>query len=106
MRTVRGGARQAAEATVNSAGGKAEEYEAALRDARNGIYREMEEMRRKWSEEHAARTEAAREKAQALVHRAQENLRGEVENAKRDLSASSQSMADEIVRTVLEGQTA
>src|SRR5215470_18917803 len=60
------GARKRAEESLAKAEKKAAEYEEALKAARNDLYREQEEMRKQWHQEHEAQVAAAAAQAKAL----------------------------------------
>src|SRR5690242_688452 len=90
------GARQSAEALLVKASEKAAALEAALRKAREEIYQEQEEARRRWITEQAARLEEARHSSRDLIHQAKQQLDAETAAAKRDLGATTAALADQI----------
>ncbi len=97
---TKGALMQARERTA-LAGTKAEQYEAAWQKARQEIYGLRETDRRTAL---AARDEAirqARERAEALVKDARASLAEQGEAAQRELAPASQSLAEEIARTIL-----
>lgn len=96
------GAREAAEASTKQAAEKAAQYEAQLREARAGIYKEQEEMRRQWLEEHAQRIEMARQKTHDMVRSAKTQLDADMANARKDLQGTAESLAERIASTLLE----
>ena len=100
------GARQSAEALLVKASEKAAALEAALRKAREEIYQEQEEARRRWITEQAARLEEARHSSRDLIHQAKQQLDAETAAAKRDLGATTAALADQIARALLEGKAA
>jgi F-type H+-transporting ATPase subunit b len=100
------GARKKAAESLERAAAKAAAYEESLRAARNEIYREHEEVRRKWLSEQSAQVLQARTKADAAVKEAKAKLAGEAETAKADLEASSRLLADQITRTILQRRVA
>jgi F-type H+-transporting ATPase subunit b len=100
------GARKSAEALLAKASEKAAEIETALRNARDEIYQEQEEARRRWISEQSARIDEARHASHELIHKAKEQLDTETAIAKRELNATTASLADEIARLLLEGETA
>ena len=100
------GARKSAEALLAKASEKAAALEAALRKAREEIYLEQEEARRRWIGEQNARLEEARGHSRDLIHQAKQQLDLEAAAAKRDLAATTTALADQIARTLLEGKAA
>ena len=100
------GARKSAEALLAQASEKTAALEAALRKAREEIYREQEEARRQWISEQSARLEEARRATRDLIHQAKLQLEAETASAKRDLTATTNALADQIAQSLLEGKTA
>jgi F-type H+-transporting ATPase subunit b len=97
------GARQSAARSLENAARKAAEYEESLRAARNEIYREQEEIRRKWREEHAARVAEARARAEAMVKEARADLARQAEQARAGLETQVRDLAGRITEQVLAG---
>jgi F-type H+-transporting ATPase subunit b len=95
------GARESAAAMLKQASEKAATLEAALRRARDEIYQENEELRRHWIEEQTGRLEDARRESRELIHKAKQELDAEAEVAKRSLTATAETLADEITRSLL-----
>ncbi len=95
------GARESAEALLKRASGKAADYEAKLRDARAEIYREQEQTRRGWVEDQTKRMEEARQHTQTLILQARAQIAEETAAAQQALSASSETLADQIANTLL-----
>jgi F-type H+-transporting ATPase subunit b len=100
------GARKLAEETLAKASAKAAEYEAALRSARSDIYREQEELRKKLREDQAKAIQQARRSAEASVKQASNQLAGELEAAKQSLAFQTDSLANQIVQTILRRRNA
>ena len=96
------GARKKAAESLDRAAAKADAYEESLRAARNDIYHEQEQVRRKWQTEHAAQVAEARQRAEAAVKQARAELAAEVEAAKASLEANSRMLADQITHTILQ----
>ena len=71
------GARESAAAMLKQASEKAGMLEAALRKARDEIYQENEETRRRWIGEQASRLEEARRESRELIHKAKQELEAE-----------------------------
>jgi F0F1-type ATP synthase membrane subunit b/b' len=97
---------EAAEALLAKASEKAAALEAALRKAREEIYQEQEEARRRWISEQTARLEEARRSSRDLIHQAKQQLDAEAAAAKRDLTATTAALADQIAQALLEGKAA
>ncbi|MGQ9635090.1 MAG: ATP synthase F0 subunit B [Bryobacteraceae bacterium] len=97
------GARQAAQASLETAERKAAEYEAALRAARATIYKEQEETRKQWRLEHAGAVEESRRKASEMVKQARVQLAAEVAEAKQSLAGEVERLASAITETILRG---
>lgn len=100
------GERKAAEALLAQASEKAAAIEAQLRKAREDIYQEQEEARRRWIAEQTARLDEARRQARELIHQAKQQLDDEATAAKRQLTATTAEIADQIARSLLERKTA
>lgn len=96
------GARQQAEAAMEQARIKTAEFETALRNARTEIYREQEEIRKKWRQEQAAGVSAARESARNQVRSARTAIAADAAATRLSLGAESEILADQIVRSILE----
>ena len=77
------------------------EFEAGLSAARSDLYREQDDMRRKWAQERAALSQESRRRSQAVVKDAKLQLAGEVSEAKRILTAESDRLASEITESIL-----
>ncbi len=89
---------------------KAEQHmasiEAQLRRAREEIYQEQEEARRRWTTEQTSQLDQARGEARDLIRQGKERLDAEAATAKSQLAATADSLADQIVRTLLERSAA
>ncbi len=95
------GVRQRAEELLVRAAARTAEYEEAIRNARSEIYREQEQLRQRWQQEHARAVAEARAAARAMIERARGELESELEDARRILQARSRQLAASIVETVL-----
>jgi F-type H+-transporting ATPase subunit b len=100
------GAMKSAEMLLAKASEKAEATEASLRKAREEIYQEQEEARRRWIGEQTAQVEEARRSSRDLIHQAKQQLDAETAAAKRDLTATTAALADQIAQSLLEGKAA
>jgi F-type H+-transporting ATPase subunit b len=95
------GARRAAEASHAAADHKAAEYEIQFRDARAEVYKEQEELRRRWLAEHAEQVAGAKASADATVEKAKSEIASEAGAARQNLIETSAALADQIATTVL-----
>jgi len=95
------GAREVAENSLAAATRKAEEYEAKLRDARAAVYKQQEEIRKRWLEEQAQQVAEARASSESAVKAAREALALDADAARKSLQETSKTVADQIVATVL-----
>jgi F0F1-type ATP synthase membrane subunit b/b' len=100
------GAMKSAEMLLAKAAEKAEAIEVSLRKAREAIYQEQEEARRRWIGEQTAHLEEARRNSRDLIHQAKQQLDAETAAAKRDLTATTAALADQIAQSLLEGKAA
>jgi F-type H+-transporting ATPase subunit b len=104
-RAATSGTREAASQSLKRAEAKAAEYEEKLRAARTEIYKDQEEVRRKWRDEQAAAVTAARENTSAQLAEAGRALESRTAEAKLALAAESDALAEQISRTILAGRT-
>jgi len=95
------GARKKAAEALDRAQAKAAAYEEQIRAARNDLYREQEEVRRKWRDEQVAQLAAARQRTQLSVKETKSQIRAEANEAKTSLAANSQALADQITQAIL-----
>ncbi len=96
------GARRAAEKSLELAEEKHKEYEQKFAEARAGVYRQQEDTRRKWLEEHAAHLAEARKRSEETVRAARDRIAAESDLARGNLTGSSAALAQSIVSTILE----
>ncbi len=96
------GVQQAAQALLAKANEQANSIEAQLRAAREEIYQEQEESRRRWITDQTQRLEEARHQTRELIHQSKLQLETETAAAKRELAATADSLADQIARSLLE----
>jgi F-type H+-transporting ATPase subunit b len=99
------GARKIAENSLAAASRKADEYEAKLRDARGAVYKQQEEIRKRWLDEQSQQVAEARARSEATVKAAREAIAVDATAARKSLQETSAAVADHIVGTVL-GQRA
>lgn len=100
------GQRQSAEALRAKANEQTRAIEEQLRQAREVIYQEQEESRRRWTSEQGAQLDQARQQARDLIHQSKLQLDAEAVAAKGKLEAYSDTLADQIARTLLERTSA
>lgn len=100
-RQVTQGAKEEAEASVKQAEAKAMQFDVQLRDARNEIYQEQEQTRRKWLSEQERVVGETKETVQAQVQAAREQLAADVVAAKKELAGNSGQLADQIADSLL-----
>ena len=95
------GAKKAAEESLSTAESKVAEYEAALKQAREEIYREQAEFLLGVHAEQQAHAKTAREDAEKRVAAAKAMLAGEAQAARLSLEAQSEALAGEIADSIL-----
>ncbi len=100
------GARRQASDMLAQASAKAAEYDEKLRHARSEIYHEQEQYRERLRQDQAQAVAQARQGASAAVKQASDQLAGEAAAARQLLAAQADSLANEIVQTVLHRRTA
>jgi F-type H+-transporting ATPase subunit b len=100
------GTRQRAEALLAKASEKAATVEAELRAAREAVYQQQEEERRKWIAEQTAQVDQARQNAREVIQQARQQLEQDTAAAKRELAATAETLADQIAGRLLERKTA
>lgn len=97
------GARQAAQQALALAADRAREYEAALTAARGELYKDQEELRKKWRSDADQSVGQARERAQDAIRLSREQLQSETAAARENLRAPSEELASAIAARVLGG---
>jgi F-type H+-transporting ATPase subunit b len=95
------GAVAKAQADIAAAEAKTAEYEARLREARMNLFKSQEARRRQLLEARNAAIAEARSKAEAQVKVARAEIEKEFAAAKTTLQAQAESLAAEVIRTVL-----
>jgi F-type H+-transporting ATPase subunit b len=98
-----GGARAAAQTSLETASRKAAEYEAAIRAARSEVYKEQEESRRALRQQQAAALDDSRRSSSEMVKQARVQLADEVAGAKNALAGESDRLASAIADSMLRG---
>lgn len=95
-----------AEALRKKASEVAAAVEEQLRKAREEIYQEQEATRHRWSADQSAQLEQARSDSRGLIRQAREQIEAETAAAKRELTATSDSLANQITKIMLERKMA
>jgi F-type H+-transporting ATPase subunit b len=95
------GAIAKAQADIAAAEAKTAEYEARLREARLAMFKAQEARRKQLLETLSAAIAEARSKAEAQVKVAREEIQKEAAVAKSGLQAQAESLATEIIRSIL-----
>jgi F-type H+-transporting ATPase subunit b len=100
------GNQEAAEAMRARALEQTAAIEAQLRKAREEIYQEQEEARRRWLTEQGEQLEAARTQSRDLIHQSKSQLDAEAAEAKKQLGATADALAEQITNTLLDRSAA
>jgi len=95
------GAVEKANADIAAAEARTAEYEQRLRDARLSIFKKLEARRQQWLQARTAAVAEARAAAETRVKAARASLEQDVEQAKVTLQAEGETLASQIIRTVL-----
>lgn len=96
------GLHESAAATRATAAKQLASIEAQLREAREKIYQQQEEARRGWTAEQATQLDRARTEAHELIQQGKKRLDTEAAAAKSQLAATTDALANQIVRALLE----
>ena len=96
------GARKAADESLAKAEQKATEYEEAIRNARADLFKEQEQTRRRLQQEQQVALDEARAGIEAKVKAEKATLSAEAEAARTALANESESLAEDIARSLLE----
>jgi F-type H+-transporting ATPase subunit b len=96
------GAIEKARADIASAEARTAEYEQRIREARLAVYRAQEARRQEALQARAAAVAEARTRAQAQINQARSAMDEDKEAAKAALQGQAGSLAEEIIRSVLE----
>jgi F-type H+-transporting ATPase subunit b len=100
------GARRRASEALEAANAKAAAYEEQIRAARNEIYRDQEEQRRRWRDEQTAHVAGARRSADAAIASAKAELAEQAVRAKQSLAGETEMLAERITQAILGGRAA
>ena len=96
------GARKTAQHSLDEAERKTTEFENQLRDARNEVYREQEETRKKWLADQAVQIASAREGAAQAIQKSRAEIAADVAGARAGLSDQAAALADQIASAVMQ----
>lgn len=96
------GAVEQARADISAAAARATEYEARLRDARLAVFKALDTRRKQAMETRAAAVAQAREAGQQQIAKAKAQLEQESAAARATLDAASDSIANQIIGTILQ----
>ena len=101
-RAATDGVRESADAMRAKGAEQTKSIEEQLRQAREAIYQEQEEARRRWTGEQGAQLDEARKQAHGLIHQSKQQLDGEATEAKSQLAGTADTLADQIANALLE----
>ena len=90
-----------ARADIAAAEAKTQDYEQRLREARMVIFKAQEARRQAAQKARSAAVAEARERAQQQIREAREAIGADIATARQGLQAESESLASEIIRTIL-----
>jgi F-type H+-transporting ATPase subunit b len=90
-----------ARADIAAAEAKTQDYEQRLREARLVIFKAQEVRRQAAQKARAEAVAAARERAQQQIREARTAIGNDIATARQSLQAESESLASEIIRTIL-----
>jgi F-type H+-transporting ATPase subunit b len=105
-RAATDGQRESAEGMRAKAAEQTKSIEAQLRQAREAIYQEQEEARRRWTGDQGTQLEEARQQARGLIHQSKRQLDTEAAAAKSQLAGTADGLADQIANALLERTSA
>lgn len=100
------GARRRAEQALEHANQKLRQYEEMIQAARNEIYKEQEEIRRKLKADQDAQIAAAQGQSKQMLAQAKEKIAVEAAAAKAGLEAEARTLAARIASQILDGRAA
>lgn len=96
------GAVEQARADIAAAAGRAAEYETRLRQARLAVFKALDTRRKQALDARAAAVAQAQERVRQQVAQAKANIEQESAAARATLDAASDSIASQIIRTILQ----
>jgi len=95
------GARLSAEKALQKAAARTAEYEAAMRAARAEVYQAQEQLHKQLEEREAAELSGARARAEEMIRQSRVELDAEVETARAGLAQQGETLANQIVESLL-----
>ncbi|MEQ1946676.1 MAG: ATP synthase F0 subunit B [Bryobacteraceae bacterium] len=95
------GTRKSAADSLAAADHKTAEYEAKIREARAELYKEQEDLRRRWLDEQAAQIATAQDRSSKQAQATKVQINAEADAARQNLDAAVSALADQIANTVL-----
>jgi F0F1-type ATP synthase membrane subunit b/b' len=101
-RAATDGLKESAAAARAKAEEQTKSIEAQLQQARNSIYQEQEEARKRWMTDQSAQLDGARQKAREVIHQAKLQLDDEAASTKVQLQTAAGPLADQIAGALLE----
>jgi F-type H+-transporting ATPase subunit b len=104
-RALTEGALERARADIAAAEARTAEYERSIREAKIVLYKARESRRQKALEARAAAIAEARAAADARIREARAAIQNDVAQAKRTLQSEAESLAAEIIRSILKPAT-
>ncbi|HEV8523187.1 MAG TPA: hypothetical protein VGQ71_01700 [Terriglobales bacterium] len=104
-RALTEGALERARADIAAAEARTAEYERSIREAKVALYKARESRRQKALEARAAAIAEARAAADARIREARAAIQNDVAQAKRTLQSEAESLAAEIIRSILKPAT-
>jgi F-type H+-transporting ATPase subunit b len=104
-RALTEGALERARADIAAAEARTAEYERSIREAKIALYKARESRRQKALEARAAAIAEARAAADARIREARAAIQNDVAQAKRTLQSEAESLAAEIIRSIMKPAT-
>src|SRR5277367_4396564 len=95
------GALEKAAAAIAAADAKSQEYEAKLRAARAEIFRHREQLMHQWNAERDRTLASARLAAQERVRSAENALKAQADEARKQIEGSTEQLASQILQAIL-----
>jgi F-type H+-transporting ATPase subunit b len=95
------GALEKASTAIAAADAKSQEYEAKLRAARAEIFRHREQLMHQWNAERDRALASARLAAQERVRSAENALKAQADEARKQIEGSTEQLASQILQAIL-----
>jgi F-type H+-transporting ATPase subunit b len=100
------GARKRAEEALANAQSKLRQYDAMIQSARNDVYKDQEEIRRKLKADQDAQIAAASQQSKQMIADAKDKIAGEAAAARATLESEARALASRISDQILNGRAA